>query len=117
MLLTGPQKLTMWQKLYDEQQDYLEQLKQEMVVQGIKEYECYRGYQSELHLLSLYKNTILKIERFINERKLKYGESYTVTFHRVPKRYQNWVEYYVLLCNRVIPASLSPSANSPFTYH
>lgn len=71
MLLTGPQKLTMWEKLRGEQQKYLKQLQQEMLTQGIRDYEGYRDYQSELHLLSLYEDTIIKIECFIDERTVK----------------------------------------------
>ncbi len=71
LLLTGPQKLTMWEKLRGEQQKYLKQLQQEMLTQGIRDYEGYRDYQSELHLLSLYEDTIIKIECFIDERTVK----------------------------------------------
>ena len=36
--------------------------------QGIEDYENYRDYQAEKHLLILYEDTITKIEKFIKER-------------------------------------------------
>ncbi|WP_010649691.1 tyrosine-type recombinase/integrase [Oceanobacillus massiliensis] len=74
LLLTGPQKLPMWRKLYVEQKAYLEAMIQIMKKQGIHNYEVYRDYQAENHLLSLYADTINKIESFIKERMPKYDE-------------------------------------------
>jgi len=70
MLLTGPQKLPMWKKLYHEQQTYLDNMVQSMRNEGILNYEIYRDYQAEAHLLATYSDTISKIEKFIVERDL-----------------------------------------------
>lgn len=74
LLLTGPQKLSMWRKLYSEQKTYIEDIIQMMKKQGIENYTDYRDYQAESHLLSLYADTINKIETFIKERMPKYEE-------------------------------------------
>lgn len=68
LLLTGPQKLTMWINLRNEQLEYLDSLGTLMRTQGIEDYETYRDYQQEVHLLNLYQDTINKIEKFIQER-------------------------------------------------
>ncbi|CAM4281255.1 integrase [Paenibacillus endophyticus] len=70
LLLTGPQKLPMWRKLYSEQKNYINTLVITMQKQGISEFESYRDYQAELNLLLQYENTILKIEKFLDERGL-----------------------------------------------
>ena len=68
LLLTGPQKLSMWRKLHLEQQSYINNLIKTMKRQGIEDYENYRDYQAEKHLLILYEDTITIIEKFIKER-------------------------------------------------
>lgn len=68
LLLTGPQKLSMWRKLHLEQQSYINNMVKTMKKQGIEDYDNYRDYQAEQHLLDLYEDTIKKIERFIQER-------------------------------------------------
>jgi integrase len=68
LLLTGPQKLPMWRKLHLEQQSYINNMVNTMKRQGIEDYENYRDYQAEQHLLALYEDTITKIEKFIQER-------------------------------------------------
>ncbi|MFJ7953927.1 tyrosine-type recombinase/integrase [Lysinibacillus sp. NPDC096418] len=68
LLLTGPQKLPMWKKLYSEQQAHLDKMIILMKAQGITDYENYRDYQAERHLLTLYESTISKIENFIKKR-------------------------------------------------
>ncbi|SFL55712.1 tyrosine-type recombinase/integrase [Salibacterium qingdaonense] len=68
LLLTGPQKLPMWRKLHEEQQIYINSMVEQMKKQGIENYESYRDYQSEYHLLSLYHDTITKLEKFMKER-------------------------------------------------
>jgi len=74
LLLTGPQKLPMWQKLHQEQQLYMEDMTKNMKRQGINDYENYRDYQAEQHLLTLYKDTISKIEKFVEERIPNYAK-------------------------------------------
>ncbi|WP_261305930.1 tyrosine-type recombinase/integrase [Paenibacillus andongensis] len=70
LLLTGPQKLPMWKKLRDEQINYIGSMANTMIAQGIADFESFRDFQSENHLLSLYEDTISKIEKFILERNL-----------------------------------------------
>ncbi|MBU8879239.1 site-specific integrase [Bacillus sp. FJAT-29790] len=77
LLLTGPQKLPMWKKLYSEQQSYVNDMILLMKQQRIENYEEYRDYQAESHLLSLYKETIVKIEKFIEKRIPKNAEKYS----------------------------------------
>jgi hypothetical protein len=74
LLLTGPQKLPMWRKLHLEQQSYINNMVNTMKRQGIEDYENYRDYQAEQHLLALYEDTITKIEKFIQERLPDYEE-------------------------------------------
>ncbi|AIX08024.1 MULTISPECIES: tyrosine-type recombinase/integrase [Bacillus] len=71
-LLTGPQKLPMWRKLYREQQKYVYDLRSLMIRQGIENYKDYRDFQHENHLLNLYKNTIEQLEKFMKERDLNF---------------------------------------------
>lgn len=68
LLLTGPQKLPMWKKLYSEQQAHLDNMILLMKAQGITDFENYRDYQAERHLLTLYGSTISQIENFIKKR-------------------------------------------------
>ncbi|WP_088293977.1 tyrosine-type recombinase/integrase [Bacillus mycoides] len=68
LLLTGPQKLPMWKKLYHEQKEYIERLATYHSEQGNVNYEEYREFQAENHLLKTYENTIKKLESFIKER-------------------------------------------------
>lgn len=71
-LLTGPQKLPMWRKLYREQQKYVYDLRSLMIRQGVENYKDYRDFQHENHLLNLYKNTIEQLEKFMKERDLNF---------------------------------------------
>jgi integrase len=64
MLLTGPQKLPKWYKLYREQQDYIEEIEQQYKEKNITDYQNYREYQREKHLLQIYENTINHTEAF-----------------------------------------------------
>lgn len=70
LLLTGPQKLPVWRKLRDEQITYIGSMANAMIAQGITDYETFRDFQAERHLLSLYDDTIRKLENFIMERNL-----------------------------------------------
>ncbi|WP_336805183.1 site-specific integrase [Bacillus subtilis] len=71
-LLTGPQKLPMWRKLYREQEKYVYDLRSLMIKQGIENYKDYRDFQHENRLLNLYKNTIEQLEKFMKERDLNF---------------------------------------------
>ncbi|OUB99915.1 hypothetical protein BK784_15265 [Bacillus thuringiensis serovar medellin] len=68
LLLTGPQKLPMWKKLYHEQKEYIERLATYHSGQGNANYGEYREFQAENHLLKTYEDTIKKLESFIKER-------------------------------------------------
>lgn len=68
LLLTGPQKLPKWKKLYAEQKAYIEDMIETMKNQNITDYKNYRDYQAEQHLLELYEDTINKLEKFVKER-------------------------------------------------
>ncbi len=71
-LLTGPQKLPMWRKLYREQRKYVDDLRSLLIRQGIENYKDFRDFQHENHLLNLYKNTIEQLEKFMKERDLNF---------------------------------------------
>ncbi|WP_078410715.1 tyrosine-type recombinase/integrase [Priestia abyssalis] len=80
MLVTGPQKLPKWYRLYKEQQRYVEDLVTELKQADVENYEEHRSYQQEIHLLNVYKETIEKVEKFAKERKIpieQYKESVT----------------------------------------
>ncbi|MCU5265846.1 site-specific integrase [Bacillus cereus] len=62
LLITGPQKLPMWYKLYNEQKEYIKQLEAEFESNYIENFKEYRSYQSEINLLNLYWDTIKKTE-------------------------------------------------------
>ncbi|MGG1166269.1 tyrosine-type recombinase/integrase [Bacillus mycoides] len=68
MLITGPQKLSMWRKLYSEQQVYLDEYEKVMIENNIGDWKDYREYQAEINLLKTYGDTIQKLEKFIKER-------------------------------------------------
>ncbi|MFP7479652.1 tyrosine-type recombinase/integrase [Terribacillus saccharophilus] len=68
MLISGPQKLPKWYHLYREQEKYLKELEEEYKNSGIENYQEYRDYQQESHLLNVYVNTIEKIENFAKRR-------------------------------------------------
>ncbi|WP_336992029.1 site-specific integrase [Bacillus toyonensis] len=68
MLITGPQKLAMWKKLYSEQQSYLDEWEKVMIENNIGDWKEYREYQAEISLLKTYDDTIQKLEKFIKER-------------------------------------------------
>lgn len=68
MLITGPQKLVMWKKLYNEQQSYLDEWIDFMIKSGVGNWKDYREYQTEINLLQTYSDTIQKLETFIKER-------------------------------------------------
>ncbi|PRS35653.1 hypothetical protein C6W19_17570 [Bacillus sp. RJGP41] len=68
MLVTGPQKLPKWYQLYEEQQQFLKEMKEEFGKYGEKNYKEHRSYQAESHLLDVYRRTIEKIESFAKER-------------------------------------------------
>ncbi|MFL0488420.1 hypothetical protein CN931_28615 [Bacillus sp. AFS054943] len=68
MLITGPQKLSMWKQLYSEQQSYLDEYEKVMVENNIDDWKEYREYQAEISLLKTYDDTIQKLEKFIKER-------------------------------------------------
>ncbi|PGB73544.1 hypothetical protein COM03_27255 [Bacillus wiedmannii] len=68
MLITGPQKLSMWKKLYSEQQAYLDECEKVMIENKIGDWKDYREYQAEINLLQTYGDTIQKLEKFIKER-------------------------------------------------
>ncbi|MCY9005718.1 tyrosine-type recombinase/integrase [Peribacillus frigoritolerans] len=68
MLVTGPQKLPKWYQLYEEQQQFLKDMKEEFEKYGEKNYQGHRSYQAESHLLDVYRRTIEKIEKFAKER-------------------------------------------------
>ncbi|MGF9957712.1 tyrosine-type recombinase/integrase [Bacillus mycoides] len=68
MLITGPQKLSMWKKLYSEQQSYLDECEKVMIENNIGDWKDYREYQAEISLLKTYDDTIQKLEKFIKER-------------------------------------------------
>lgn len=68
MLITGPQKLSMWKQLYSEQQSYLDEYEKVMVENNIADWKEYREYQAEISLLQTYGDTIQKLEKFIKER-------------------------------------------------
>jgi len=68
MLITGPQKLPMWKKLYSEQQAYLDEWIKVMIENNIDDWKDYREYQAEIKLLQTYGDTIQKLEKFIKER-------------------------------------------------
>lgn len=63
-LIIGPQKLPNWYKLYQEQQVYLKELENEFKNNGDQNYENNRLYQREVNLLTIYKDTIDKTEKF-----------------------------------------------------
>ncbi|WP_144569471.1 site-specific integrase [Bacillus pseudomycoides] len=71
MLITGPQKLSMWKKLYSEQQAYLDEWIKVMIENKIDDWKDYREYQAEIKLLQTYGDTIQKLEKFIKERLLE----------------------------------------------
>ncbi|MEC3543393.1 site-specific integrase, partial [Bacillus thuringiensis] len=62
LLITGPQKLPMWYKLYNEQKEYIKQLESEFQNNKIENFKEHRSYQSEINLLNLYWDTIKKVE-------------------------------------------------------
>lgn len=64
MLITGPQKLPMWYKLYNEQKQYLNELADEYKDNNVRDYEEHRLFQQQQRLLSIYKDTIEKVEKF-----------------------------------------------------
>lgn len=68
MLITGPQKLAMWKKLYSEQQSYLDEWEKVMIENNIGDWKDYREYQAEISLLKTYDDTVQKLEKFIKER-------------------------------------------------
>lgn len=68
MLITGPQKLSMWKKLYEEQRLYLSDWISIMESKGVTDWKDYREYHAEMNLLETYEDTILKLEKFIKER-------------------------------------------------
>lgn len=68
MLITGPQKLSMWKTLYSEQQTYLDEWIKVMIENKIDDWKDYREYQAEINLLQIYGDTIQKLEKFIKER-------------------------------------------------
>ncbi|HFI2425335.1 MULTISPECIES: site-specific integrase [Bacillus cereus group] len=68
MLITGPQKLSMWKTLYSEQQTYLDEWIKVMIENKIDDWKGYREYQAEINLLQIYGDTIQKLEKFIKER-------------------------------------------------
>ncbi|HDW3057609.1 TPA: site-specific integrase, partial [Bacillus cereus] len=68
MLITGPQKLGMWKKLYSEQQSYLNECEKVMIENNIDDWKDYREYQAEINLLKTYGDTVQKLEKFIKER-------------------------------------------------
>ncbi|HDR4590233.1 TPA: site-specific integrase [Bacillus cereus] len=68
MLITGPQKLEMWKKLYSEQQSYLDEYEKVMIANNIDDWKDYREYQAEISLLKTYDDTVQKLEKFIKER-------------------------------------------------
>lgn len=71
LLLTGPQKLNMWRTLYQQQQGYIEELRKQIIADGHAGYASFRDYQAEVNLLELYKNTINRIEEFMEGRGVK----------------------------------------------
>lgn len=68
MLITGPQKLAMWKKLYSEQKSYLDEWEKVMIENNIGDWKDYREYQAEISLLKTYDDTVQKLEKFIKER-------------------------------------------------
>ncbi|MEH7547749.1 tyrosine-type recombinase/integrase [Neobacillus vireti] len=74
MLLTGPQKLPMWRKLYNEQKEYIGEMESEYTKAGIMDFKDHRLYHSEIHLLEIYNKTIKKIEDFAEKRGIYINE-------------------------------------------
>lgn len=74
MLITGPEKLPMWEKLYVEQMKYIEELENQYLQDGIANYNEHRLYQSEVRLLETYQNTISKLIQFAGKRGLEIGQ-------------------------------------------
>ncbi|MCF7753185.1 site-specific integrase [Paenibacillus xylanexedens] len=68
LLLTGPEKLPMWETLYTEQITYIKTLTTHFLSHGIEDYKEYRDYQHEVHLLTLYMDTVSKLQKFIEDR-------------------------------------------------
>ncbi|MCR6791549.1 site-specific tyrosine recombinase XerC [Bacillus paranthracis] len=64
MLITGPQKLPMWHKLYNEQKQYLNELAAEYQKNNVSDYKEHRLYQQQQRLLTIYKDTIEQVEKF-----------------------------------------------------
>jgi integrase len=72
MLITGPQKLPMWYKLYKEQQVYLDEMEHEYVLANVTDYKDYRLYQEQLGLLDIYRNTIDNLEKFSLQKGISF---------------------------------------------
>ncbi|PEF66699.1 tyrosine-type recombinase/integrase [Bacillus cereus] len=66
MLITGPEKLPKWQKLYTEQKEYILSMENQYAQAGMKDFKNHRLYQQEIRLLTLYEDTIKKINMFLN---------------------------------------------------
>lgn len=60
-LITGPEKLERWLSLHESQKKVIRELEQYYMEEGINDFEIYREYQSEIHLLKLYEDIIEKI--------------------------------------------------------
>ena len=84
MLITGPQKLSMWKTLYSEQQTYLDEWIKVMIENKIDDWKDYREYQAEINLLQIYGDTIQKLEKFIKRGYRKMNKSVISTISTVP---------------------------------
>lgn len=73
-LCTGPQKLSKWIELKERQQEYVNNLVKGYEREGITEYQDFREFQAEKHLLDLYQSAINKILERFNEENVS-GES------------------------------------------
>lgn len=75
LLVTGPQKLPKWRKLYEEQKDYLNQIEEEYEINNVKDYKSFRQYQEQQNLLEIYNDTINKIVKFCEKRGISINET------------------------------------------
>lgn len=70
MLMTGPQKLPKWYRLYEEQEQHIKELEKEYMQSGVDDYHEHRIYQEEIHLLGVYRDTIERIETWAKGRSI-----------------------------------------------
>ncbi|MFP3123802.1 site-specific integrase [Ectobacillus funiculus] len=82
MLMTGPQKLPKWYRLYEEQGQHIKELEKEYMQSGVDDYHEHRSYQEEIHLLGVYSDTIESIETWAKGRSISI-EQYKQEFQGV----------------------------------